>query len=128
MFTPQTVHIKQAYVFDQVREAETLKTYDENTVKEAGEQFDRWLQKILGNAEGLTPALEEVRRHWGLAVDRHRREERLAQFDRMIKSHVESAIHKSLTQVVSTIENEDGLVYILTDDVSKLMKGVLDNV
>lgn len=128
MYTPQTVHIKQAYVFDQVREAETLKTYDENTVKEAGEQFDRWLQKILGNAKGLTPALEEVRRHWGLAVDTHRREERLAQFDRMIKSHVESAIHKSLTQVVATIENEEGSVYILSDDVSKLMKGVLDNV
>ena len=32
------------------------------------------------------PSLEEVRRHWGLAVDIHRREERLAEFDRMIRS------------------------------------------
>ena len=31
------------------------------------------------------PSLEEVRRHWGLAVDIHRREERLAEFDRMIR-------------------------------------------
>lgn len=31
-----------------------------------------------------TPSLEEIRRHWGLAVDAHRREERLAEFDRMI--------------------------------------------
>lgn len=31
-----------------------------------------------------TPSAEEVRRHWGLAVDTHRREERLAEFDRMI--------------------------------------------
>ena len=30
------------------------------------------------------PSLEEVRRHWGLAVDIHRRDERLAEFDRMI--------------------------------------------
>lgn len=75
-----------------------------------------------------TPTIEEVRRHWGLAVDTHRREERLAQFDRMIKVHVESAIHKSLTQVVATIENEEGLVYILSDDVSKLLKGIIENV
>lgn len=128
MYTPQTVHIKQAYVFDQVREAETLKTYNENTAKEAGEQFDRWLKKILGDTQNLTPALEEVRRHWGLAVDTHRREERLDQFDRMIKAHVESAIHKSLKQTVATIENDGGEVYILSDDVSKLMKGVYDNV
>lgn len=33
-----------------------------------------------------TPTLEEVRRHWGLAVDIHRREERLAEFDHMIES------------------------------------------
>lgn len=33
-----------------------------------------------------TPTLEEVRRHWGLAVDIHRREERLAAFDRMIEA------------------------------------------
>lgn len=33
-----------------------------------------------------TPSIEEVRRHWGLAVDVHRREERLAEFDRMIDS------------------------------------------
>lgn len=32
------------------------------------------------------PSLEEVRRHWGLAVDIHRRPERLAEFDRMICS------------------------------------------
>ena len=32
------------------------------------------------------PAVEEVRRHWGLAVDIHRRPERLAEFDRMIRS------------------------------------------
>ena len=33
-----------------------------------------------------TPSMEEIRRHWGLAVDTHRREERLAEFDRMIES------------------------------------------
>ena len=33
-----------------------------------------------------TPALEEVRRYWGLAVDIHRREERLAEFDALIES------------------------------------------
>ena len=32
------------------------------------------------------PAVEEVRRHWGLAVDIHRRPERLAEFDRMIRA------------------------------------------
>lgn len=32
------------------------------------------------------PAIEEVRRHWGLSVDIHRRPERLAEFDRMICS------------------------------------------
>lgn len=34
--------------------------------------------------EGATPSIEEIRRHWGLAVDVHRREERLAEFDRTI--------------------------------------------
>lgn len=33
---------------------------------------------------GHTPELSEIRRHWGLAVDAHRRAERLAQFDRAI--------------------------------------------
>ena len=32
------------------------------------------------------PSLEEVRRHWGLAVDIHRRDERLAAFDRLIQA------------------------------------------
>ena len=32
------------------------------------------------------PSLEEARRHWGLAVDIHRRDERLAEFDRLIQS------------------------------------------
>ena len=31
-----------------------------------------------------TPSLEEIRRHWGLAVGTHRRNERLAEFNRMI--------------------------------------------
>lgn len=31
------------------------------------------------------PTVEEVRRHWGLAVDIHRRDERLAGFDRLIE-------------------------------------------
>ena len=75
-----------------------------------------------------TPSLEEVRRHWGLAVDRHRREERLAEFDRMVKEHVTEAIKKSLTQVVSVHTEESGHTYILSDDVTKLMKGVVDNV
>lgn len=75
-----------------------------------------------------TPSLEEVRRHWGLSVDIHRREERLAEFDRMIKSHVAFAIQESLNQSVYTVENGDGSIYILSDDVSKLMKGVIDNV
>lgn len=35
--------------------------------------------------EEYTPSLEEVRQHWGLAVDIHRRPERLAQFDRFIE-------------------------------------------
>ena len=75
-----------------------------------------------------TPSLEEVRRHWGLSVDIHRREDRLAEFDRMIKSHVESAMHKSLKQIVTTLGNGDGFIYILSDDVEKLLKGVIDNV
>ena len=33
---------------------------------------------------GETPSVDEVRRAWGLAVDVHRRPERLAAFDRMI--------------------------------------------
>lgn len=32
------------------------------------------------------PSVEEVRRHWGLAVDIHRRDERLAEFDRLIQA------------------------------------------
>lgn len=32
--------------------------------------------------ESRTPSLDEIRQHWGLAVDVHRREERLAEFDR----------------------------------------------
>ena len=32
------------------------------------------------------PSIEEVRRHWGLAVDIHRRDERLAEFDRLIQA------------------------------------------
>ena len=32
------------------------------------------------------PSLEEVRRHWGLAVDIHRRDEQLAAFDRLIQA------------------------------------------
>lgn len=74
-----------------------------------------------------TPSLEEVRRHWGLAVDIHRREERLAEFDRMIKNHVASATESALDQEVDTIILS-GKVYILSDDVAKLLKGVLDNV
>lgn len=33
---------------------------------------------------GFTPSIDEIRRHWGLSVDVHRREERLAEFDRAI--------------------------------------------
>lgn len=75
-----------------------------------------------------TPSLEEIRRHWGLAVGQHRREERLAEFDRMVKKHVTEAIKKSLTQVVTIHTEESGHTYILSDDVAKLMKGVVDNV
>ena len=32
------------------------------------------------------PTVEEVRRHWGLAVDIHRRDEQLAAFDRLIQA------------------------------------------
>lgn len=74
-----------------------------------------------------TPSLEEVRRHWGLAVDIHRREERLDQFDRMIKSYVESVAESVLDQEVDTI-SLSGKVYILSDDVSKLLKGIIENV
>lgn len=78
-----------------------------------------------------TPSLEEVRRHWGLAVDIHRREERLDQFDRMIKSYVESYVESVtesvLDQEVDTI-SLSGKVYILSDDVSKLLKGIIENV
>ena len=41
---------------------------------------------VNSGLEEYTPSLEEVRRHWGLAVDIHRRPERLEQFDRMIES------------------------------------------
>lgn len=32
-------------------------------------------------SDEYTPTTEEVRRHWGIAVDLHRRAERLAEFD-----------------------------------------------
>lgn len=40
----------------------------------------------------LTPSLDEVRRHWGLSVDVHRREARLAGFDRMVEQIRNEAI------------------------------------
>lgn len=76
-----------------------------------------------------TPSLEEVRRYWGLAVDTHRREERLAEFDRMMKDHVKSVIEESLTSNTVTIkESEDESIYVLADDVSDLLIYVIDNV
>lgn len=76
-----------------------------------------------------TPSLEEVRRYWGLAVDTHRREERLAEFDRMMKDHVKSVIEESLTSNTVTIkESEDESIYVLSDDVSDLLIYVIDNV
>lgn len=76
-----------------------------------------------------TPSIEEIRRHWGLAVDSHRREERLAEFDRMMKDHVKSVIEESLTSNTVTIkEPEDGSIYVLADDVSDLLIYVIDNV
>ena len=75
-----------------------------------------------------TPSLGEVRRHWGLAVDIHRREERLEEFDRMIKSHVKSVVEDVLKQEVSTLDTASGDVYILSEDVDKLMKEVVENV
>lgn len=75
-----------------------------------------------------TPSLEEVRRHWGLAVDQHRREDRLAGFDRMMKDHVKSVIEESLTNNVTIKEFEDGSIYVLSDDVSDLLIYVIDNV
>lgn len=74
-----------------------------------------------------TPTIEEVRRHWGLAVDRHRREERLAGFDRMIENHVKSVTESVLDQEVDIV-TLSGKVYILSDDVSKLLKGIIENV
>ena len=73
----------------------------------------------------ITPTIEEVRRHWGLAVDIHRREERLAQFDRMIKSHVSSVIGD---QDVDTYETPFGEVYISLEDLLKLLNGIVENV
>ena len=35
-------------------------------------------------SDHYTPSLDEIRRHWGLAVDVHRRTERLAEFDRAV--------------------------------------------
>lgn len=75
-----------------------------------------------------TPSLEEVRRYWGLAVDTHRREERLAEFDRMMKDHVKSVIEESLTNNVTIKEFEDESIYVLADDVSDLLIYVIDNV
>lgn len=76
-----------------------------------------------------TPSIEEIRRHWGLAVDSHRREERLAEFDRMMKNHVKSVIEESLTSNTVTIkEPEDGSIYVLADDVSDLLIYEIDNV
>jgi len=75
-----------------------------------------------------TPSLDEVRRHWGLAVDIHRREERLEEFDRMIKSHVKSVIEEVLKQEVVTFVTASKDVYILNEDVSRIMTEVVENV
>lgn len=50
MYTPPVRHIKQAYVFDKVREAEALGIYNENTVKEAEEEFNRALENLWEKA------------------------------------------------------------------------------
>lgn len=50
MYTPPVRHIKQAYVFDKVREAKTLGVYDENIPKEAKEEFDRALENLWEEA------------------------------------------------------------------------------
>lgn len=41
-----------------------------------------------------TPPISEVRTHWGIAVDQHRRAERLAEFDRMIAEVERAAAEK----------------------------------
>lgn len=50
MYTPPTRHIKQAYVFDKVREAEALGVYNEDTAKDAEEQFDRAMKDLWDKA------------------------------------------------------------------------------
>lgn len=50
MYTTPVRHIKQAYVFDKVREAEALGVYNENIVKEAKEEFDRALENLWEEA------------------------------------------------------------------------------
>lgn len=42
-----------------------------------------------------TPPISEVRTHWGIAVDQHRRAERLAEFDRMIAEVERAAAEKA---------------------------------
>lgn len=46
-------------------------------------------------SEEYTPTTDEVRRHWGIAVDLHRRDSRLAEFDRMIAEVERAAAEKA---------------------------------
>ena len=50
-------------------------------------------------SDHYTPSLDEIRRHWGLAVDVHRRTERLAEFDRAIEQMKASAWEEALKEV-----------------------------
>lgn len=54
-----------------------------------------------------TPSLEEIRRHWGLAVDTHRREERLAEFDRMIAKIRAEAKAEALNESATDLNRLD---------------------
>lgn len=73
------------------------------------------------------PTIGEIRRAWGIRVDTHRREDALKGFDTALKNHVEEAVAKSLKKMVTTLTVEDG-IYIHADDVSEILRGVIDNV
>ena len=50
-------------------------------------------------SDHYTPSLDEIRRHWGLAVDVHRRPERLAEFDRAIERMKAAVWDEALAEV-----------------------------
>ncbi len=88
-----------------------------------------------------TPRLEELRAHWGIAVDHRRRPERLAEFDRAIEALVLERQLEILATAASQIEKhasrsdirltehavyEAGGVMLLEEFAERLRAGEID--